>query len=312
MPPDPSIPAVPHDAAPRPGASPLAGMGWMLLTGLLFVAVTATVKHLGARIPAPEAAFLRYLLGLIFLLPVARSLRRDWPGRRALAIFAGRGAVHAVGVMLWFFAMTQIPMAEVTAINFLNPILITLAAAALLGETLSLPRIMAVAVAFGGALVVLRPGFRVIEPGHLAMLGTASCFAASYMIAKRMSDSVSPSVVVAMLSVFVTLGLAPVAAAVWVWPSWVELGWLLLVAGFATTGHLTMTLAFRAAPITVTQPVTFLQLVWATLLGWTLFGEPLDGWVILGGAMILGAAVTITFRESRARRRLRPEDLAGA
>lgn len=101
-----------------------------------------------------------------------------------------------------------------------------------------------------------------------------------------------------MLSVTVTIGLAPLAAAVWVTPTAEQLGWIFLVACFATAGHYTMTLAFQAAPITVTQPVTFLQLVWSTLLGAVLFSEPVDGWVIFGGAIIIAAISFITWREA--------------
>ncbi len=72
------------------------------------------------------------------------------------------------------------------------------------------------------------------------------------------------------------------------------------------TGHLTMTKAFAAAPMTVTQPATFLQLVWAVLLGATVFGEQIDGWVILGGAVIMASVSFITWREAVARRKITP------
>lgn len=81
---------------------------------------------------------------------------------------------------------------------------------------------------------------------------------------------------------------------------------MFLVACFATAGHLTMTKAFAAAPMTVTQPVTFLQLVWAVLLGAVLFGEPIDGWVMLGGAVIMASVSFITWREAVARRKIIP------
>jgi drug/metabolite transporter (DMT)-like permease len=82
-----------------------------------------------------------------------------------------------------------------------------------------------------------------------------------------------------------------------------QLAWLFLVAIFATIGHFTMTLAFRAAPMTVTQPVTFLQLVWATILGAAVFSEPVDGWVVLGGVIILASVSFIAWRESVLKRR---------
>jgi len=101
-----------------------------------------------------------------------------------------------------------------------------------------------------------------------------------------------------MLSVFVTLGLAPFALAVWVTPTLAETAILFGVACFATAGHYTMTLAFAAAPVAVTQPVTFLQLIWATLLGALVFAEPVDIWVVSGGGLILAAVSFISWREA--------------
>ncbi|NBB97390.1 MAG: EamA family transporter [Alphaproteobacteria bacterium] len=281
-----------------PDSRPLLGMFWMLLTGLCFVAVTALVKYLGDDLPAAQQAFLRYLLGLVFLIPMWPALRATRITRAALALFGARGFVHALGVILWFYAMTQIPLAEVTAMNYLSPIYVTLGAALFLGEKLALRRIIAVLVAFLGALIILRPGLREVSSGHIAMIGTAIFFAGSYLMAKRMSGQVSASVVVGMLSVTVTICLAPFAFAVWVPPTGAQLLGLLAVAAFATAGHYTMTLAFAAAPVTVTQPVTFLQLVWAVALGALAFGEAVDLFVVLGGVVIMASVLFITWREA--------------
>lgn len=283
--------------------APLRGAFWMFVTGLCFVAVTALVKYLGHRIPPAESAFLRYLLGLVFLIPMAGALRRVTLTPKLWMLFAGRGVVHAAGVMLWFFAMTQIPLAEVTAMNYLSPVYVTLGAALFLGEKLAMRRIAAVVAALVGAVIILRPGFRELSPGHIAMLFTALAFGVSYLLAKFTVDGTNPVVVVAMLSIWVTLGLAPFAAAVWVTPTLQELAILFAVACFATAGHYTMTLAFAAAPLTVTQPVTFLQLIWATLLGALVFSEPVDIWVVFGGGLILAAISFITWREAVLKKR---------
>lgn len=279
------------------------GVFWMLITGLCFVAVTALVKYLGPRVPAAEAAFLRYLLGLVFLLPMIRPILNARLTRRQVGLFGLRGVVHTLGVICWFYAMTQIPIAEVTAMNYLSPVYVTIGAALFLGEKLATRRILAVVVALVGALIILRPGFREVNSGHMAMLFTAVMFAVGYLIAKVMSDEVSPAVVVGMLSITVTIGLAPVAAAVWVTPTLGDLLILFGVACFATAGHFTMTLAFAAAPITVTQPVTFLQLVWAVLLGWLVFAESVDIYVVAGGLIIIGSISFITWREAVLKRR---------
>src|SRR5690606_25878304 len=143
------------------------------------------------------------------------------------------------------------------AMGYLAPVYVTVGAALFLGERLAMRRILAVVAALIGALIILRPGLRELGPGHLAMLGTAVFFAASYLLAKQVSDQVHPLVVVAMLSITATLGLLPMAAMVWITPTLEEVAILAAVSLIATMGHYTMTLAFRAAPITVTQPVTF-------------------------------------------------------
>ena len=280
-----------------------AGIFWMFVTGLCFVAVTALVKHMGSRVPPAEAAFLRYLLGLIFLLPMLKDVREVRLTPRQWKLFGMRGIFHAGAVILWFYAMTRIPIAEVTAMNYLSPVYVTIGAAIFLGEKLAMRRIVAILIALFGAAIILRPGFREVSSGHLAMLVTAIVFAGSYLTAKIMAGEVKPTVVVAMLSIFVPIGLAPFAIAVWVTPSLNDLMLLFCVASFATAGHYTMTLAFAAAPVTVTQPITFLQLVWAVLLGAIVFGEPVDIWVVFGGVVILASVTFITWREAVMKRR---------
>ena len=292
--------------SPQP-ARPMTAIFWMLVTGFNFILVTALVKYMGPRLPSAEAAFIRYGLGLVFLLPVLKSLTDAHLTRRQWQLFGLRGFCHALGVILWFYAMTRIPIAEVTAMNYLAPIYVTIGAAIFLGEKLAARRIVAVCMGLLGAAIILRPGFREISTGHLAMLVAAVVFAGSYLVAKIMADEVKPAVVVAMLSIFVTLGLAPFAIPVWIMPTWGEVAILFAVACFATAGHYTMTLAFAAAPVTVTQPVTFLQLLWATLLGAIAFAEPIDIWVILGGVVILSSVTFITWREAVLNRRITPD-----
>ncbi|MFT6075950.1 MAG: drug/metabolite transporter (DMT)-like permease [Yoonia sp.] len=272
----------------------------------MFVAVTAVVKHIGSDVPAAQAAFLRYVLGLVFLLPMIKPILVAHLTRRQKKLFWARGFVHTLAVILWFFAMARIPIAEVTAMNYLSPVYVSLGAALFLGELLPPRRLAAVIMALIGAMIILRPGMKEVEIGHIAMLGTAIFFAAGYLIAKQLSGEVSAAVVVGMLSITVTVGLAPFAAAVWLTPTVEQLGWLFLVACFATAGHYSMTLAFAAAPLTVTQPVTFLQLVWAVLLGAVVFGEAVDGWVVFGGAVIMASVTFITWREALARRKITP------
>lgn len=278
--------------------NPMIGIFWMLMTGFCFVAVTAIVKFMGPRVPPAEAAFLRYLLGLVFFVPMIGALTKLRMGPREWRMFGLRGLLHGGGVMLWFFSMTRIPLAEVTAMNYLAPVYVSVGAALFLGERLAARRIFAVCAALFGAVIILRPGFREVSLGHISMIFAAILLAGSYLIAKILADEMPAGLVVAMLSIIVTVVLAPFAIAVWVTPNLTDLALLFAVAGFATAGHYTMTLAFKAAPVTVTQPITFLQLVWAVLLGALVFAEPVDIWVLLGGAVILASVTYITWREA--------------
>lgn len=272
----------------------------MLASGLSFVGVNGIVRYLGTDLPAAQSAFLRFAFGVVFLLPVLPGLRRGLaPG--ALSLFAWRGVMHTIAVLFWFYAMARIPVAHATAIGYLNPVLLLVAGAVILGEAFSARRIWAVGVALAGALIVLRPGVQALNLGHLSQIGASIFFCASYLFAKRLTGLASASVIVAMMSLTVTIGLAPLAWWVWVPVTLAQMGWLAVVAACATSGHYCMTRAFRAAPMTVTQPVTFLSLIWATLVGALVFGEAVDIFVLLGGAMIIGAITFVTWFEATGR-----------
>lgn len=281
----------------------LIGILWMIATGLLFVGVTGLVKLLGTRLPAPQTAFIRYAFGIPLLLPALRPLLATRFTRRQFGLLSLRGAVHTVGVMLWFYAMARIPIADVTAMNYLSPVFVTIGAAVFLGEKLAARRLIAVAAGLLGAVIILRPGLRELDIGHVAMLFTPLGLGASYLLAKRVSAELTPGVIVAMLTLTVSVGLAPLAAVVWVPPRLPELVILAGVALLATLAHYSMSRAFRVAPVSVTQPVTFLQLVWAVILGAAVFGEPVDPFVVLGGTVIVAAASFITWREAVLKRR---------
>jgi len=283
---------------------PLVGMAWMFLTGVLFVGVTAIVKYVGDGLPPAEAAFLRYVIGLVFFIPIIGDFKKVKLSRRDLKLFAFRGIAHSLGVTLWFYAMTSITMAEVTAMSFLTPVFVTVGAAIFLGERFSSVRSFAILISLIGVLIILRPGFRELSLGHVTMILNGIFFAISYLIAKVMADKASPLVVVGMLSIMVTIGLAPLAFLVWVPPTLVQLGWMSLLALVATVGHYTMTLALRAAPISVTQPISFLQLVWSIMIGAFVFMEGFDKWVFIGATLILFSVSFIMWREAHVRRRI--------
>ena len=269
----------------------------MVLTTILFVGVTATVRYLEGEVPAPQAAFLRYAIGTLFLIPSLISLTKIKPDKLLLQKFILRGLVHSIGVTLWFYAMSVMPVAEVTAIGFLTYIFVSIGASIFLKEKLHRHRLAAILISFIGALIVLRPGFKVIESGQLGMLMATVVFTASYLIAKIVSKERSSSEIVAMLSIFTTIFLIP--SAIYSWEPLSIKAFLILsfTALIATVGHITMTKAIKAAPMVVTQPILFLQLVWASMIGLFIFNEKIDPFVILGGTIIMLCVCYVSYRE---------------
>ena len=275
----------------------IIGIMWMVLTTILFVGVTATVRYLEGEVPAPQAAFLRYAIGTLLLTPSLITLIKIKPNKPLMSKFLLRGLVHSFGVTLWFYAMSVMPVAEVTAIGFLTYIFVSIGACIFLKEKLHKHRITAVIISFVGALIILRPGFKVIESGQFGMLMATVVFTASYLIAKIVSKERSSSEIVAMLSVFTTFFLIPSAIYSWEPISLEALLILAFTALIATIGHITMTQAIKAAPMVVTQPILFLQLVWASMVGLFLFDEQFDLYVIIGGTIIMICVCYVSYRE---------------
>lgn len=291
------------DSSTTPPINIPSGLAWMVVSGMCFVCVSAIVRGLGSDMPAPQASFIRYLFGLILFLPLLYRVRAKIRFNGILGLHAIRGVIHSLAIMLWFFAMARIPITEVTAISYVAPLFTTIGAALFFSEKLHGRRIGALIIGFVGMLIILRPGFQVIEIGSWAQFMAAPLFAASFLFTKKLTQTEDTLIIVMWLSVFCTLGLVP--GAIWFWrtPTMEELGWLFLVALLATAGHFTLTQAFRNAPITVLQPVQFLQLVWAALIDVALFHEGIDPYVIAGGAIIVFAASYIAHRERQASKR---------
>jgi drug/metabolite transporter (DMT)-like permease len=245
------------------------------------------VRYLGSELPAPVAAFIRYVASTVFFLPLIYRMFFKEAKTEKIKLYFARGLTHGFGVILWFFAMTRIPVSEVTAIGYMIPIFVTIAAFIFLKESLSIKSMIALLVGFIGMFIIVKPTSTGLQLGQMSMIFATVFFASSYILAKKMTDTNSSMEVLASLNAIVTATLAPFAIFFWQTPSIEEIVWLALVGFFATCGHFTMTMAFKLAPISVTQPVIYVQLVWATLIGFMFFGEIIDLWFIWGALLII-------------------------
>jgi drug/metabolite transporter (DMT)-like permease len=275
------------------------GMAWMVVSGLCFTGVMISVRNVGPDLPAAVSAAIRYAFGIVLLAPVLMKADFRFPRGRNLKLHIWRGAFHGFGVLLWFYAMARIPMAEVTAISYTAPIFMTIGAVIFFAEKIQMRRMGAIAAGLAGVFIILRPGFETLSTGQLAQVAATPLFAAAMLLVKRLTQTDSAAMIVIMLNFVCFAVLAPIAVLTWKTPDAGQLLWLACATIAATAGHYCLTRSYAIADITVVQPVTFLQLVWTAMFGFLLFSETPDVWVIAGGSLILAASTYIAHRERK-------------
>jgi drug/metabolite transporter (DMT)-like permease len=275
---------------------------WSASAGLLFVVLNSIMRGLSQVLDPFEVQFLRYLTGLAVMLPdVARGGLAACRPQNLGGQFT-RGGVHTIGLCLWFLAVPHITIAETTAIGFTGPIFIMLGAVLVFREPMRWERWLAAAIGLGGVLIVVAP--KLSGGGGLytlVMLASAPVFAASFLMTKALTRYERTEVIVLWQSVSVALFSLPLA--LWHWQAPTATQWLLcLLCGIlGSAGHYCLTRSYAAADISATQSVKFLDLVWATLIGWLAFSDEPSRSTLLGGLVICASTIWIARRESRGR-----------
>jgi drug/metabolite transporter (DMT)-like permease len=286
------------------GLSPVAqAILWTIAAGLAFTALNAVVRELTLQVPALQAQFLRYLFGLLVLLPLVA-----WhgPSRYRPQAVGGqfvRGALHTAGLCLWFMALPRIPLADTTAIGFTTPLFIMVGAWLFFREPMRWERWLATVLGFAGVLVVVGPrvDWSGQGPGlyHLVMLASAPVFAASFLVTKALTRYESTGTIVLWQCLTITLMSAPMAWSVWQPVSVSQLLGFLVCGLLGSLGHYCLTRGIREADLSATQTPKFLELVWAGLLGWAMFSEVPSASTLAGGLVISAATLWLARRESR-------------
>ena len=291
------------------------GLLWSAASGALFCVLNATLRSLALQLAPMQAQFLRYLFGLLVMLPLVWHAGLAAYRPNHIAGQFTRGAVHTLGLALWFAALPHLPLADTTAIGFTGPLFIMIGAWLFLKEPMRWERWLATAIGFGGVLIVVGPklGLGTGAGGgphpyqhHLLMLASAPLFAASFLITKALTRSESAGVIVAWQAISVTLFSLPMALWVWQWPSAAQWFAFLLCGVLGSVGHYCLTRSFRVADISSTQSVKFLDLVWSSALGWWMFADVPTQTTLMGGAVICAATLWVAQREHRQQPALPP------
>jgi drug/metabolite transporter (DMT)-like permease len=244
-------------------------------------------------------AFLRYLFGTLFLVPIVLRLgvlRTMRTHRLPLHLF--RGCIHAGGMFLWFIGLPLTTLASITALGFTGPIFVTIGAALFLGEDVRLRRWIAVAVGFAGAMIIIRPGIGDLGLGAVVILISTPIFSASNLISKALARTESAPTIVVWQNLTISLAAFPVALWFWDTPQWTDLLWFIAAGLCGTLGHMCQQNGYQLADITLLQPIGFLSLLWNALLGYFLFFQQPDIWTFVGAAVIFASAMYISHREA--------------
>ncbi len=277
------------------------GVVLAFLSYALFSTSDALVKSVGGKLPITEIVFFGTLFNFIVILilrPRGERWRDMWrmnhPKRVLLRAFCG-----IVAGLASTFAFTTIPLAEVYAIIFLTPVLVTLLSIPLLGESVGWRRLSAVAIGLAGMLLVVKPGFRDLHLGHLAAGAVAITGACSMIIMRMIGHSERR---VSLVGVLMTLSLVAsgvLMIPVFVWPSLDALAPLALVGIFGGTGQLTILAATRNVSANRVAPAQYSQIIWAVVFGALFFREVPDGVALVGIALIGFSGLFTFLREDK-------------
>ncbi|MPY71867.1 MAG: EamA family transporter [Alphaproteobacteria bacterium] len=295
-------------AAPPPSSSAppqnnvLRGAFWAVLAATFHALVPVGVRYLSDTLPAVEIVFLRNGVGLSAFL--CWFAWKGFGGMRTsrIGLHSVRNLMNFVGMWFWFAAIGMMPLGQAVALHFTVPLMAVVLAVIFLRERPGLVRWMAVAVGFGGVMIILRPGEIEIGTAALLVLGSALLYAGCGILSRTLGRTEQASVTTFFYLVTLTACAAPFALTQWVTPDWSDLPAVLLLAAAGTAAPYCLFRAYRYAEASIVSPIDFLRLPLTTGCALLLFGETTDVWTWVGGAVIFGSTWFMTWRESRRRR----------
>ena len=296
---------------PRSETSPvLLAAFWMVgtLTSLLTMAIAA--RELSDTITTVQMITVRNAVSFIiicFLLQAGgwRQLQTQQPVTHFV-----RAVSHLVAQYAWIFGIAAIPITEVFALEFTGPVWTVVIASVLLGEKLNRFRVLTLVMGVIGVLVILRPGFRDPDPVMFIVIFSALCFALANVLTKKLVAGNSPLNIIFYVCVIQFLITVIPTLSVWVAPAPLEWLWMSVMGVVSITAHYSFARAFSYADAMVVIPMDFLRLPLAAILGWILYREGLDLFVV-AGALIMFAGNFINVLAEKKLLAQKPADAQG-
>lgn len=242
--------------------------------------------------------FLRFFFGLLLITPIIIQSNFKIYNTINFKLHILRCIINVPMMIFGFAALTYIPLEQIKAIGFLSPILVVILSVIFLGERIYLIRTFSLILGFIGTLIILRPGFIEINIGVYMVLTSALLWSCVIIITKFMSKNDSAMTILTFQYTFVTLFTLPLAIIYWNNPSFISLIYTLLAAIVGTVLHLCINNAYKLSDLSIIQPVWFTQLVFASFLGFIIFGSLPDFFTWIGAILVFISVLIITYREN--------------
>lgn len=297
-----------------PGTADRPVLGVMLMLGFCAMAPLgdASAKALGATMTLGQLLLVRFAIQAAVLAPVIVATGGTFRmNGRLLRLTAIRTVLHIIGIGAMFTALQFLPLADAIAIAFVMPFIMLLLGRFALGEEVGRRRIAACAVGFTGTLMVVQPSFAEVGAPALLPLLVAVIFALFMLVTRQMAKEVDPISLQAVSGAMATvllgglvlgLGDAVPKGFAMKWPDGAEWALLLAVGLLGTVAHLLMTWSLRFAPSATLAPMQYLEIPFATVVGWAAFGDLPNGLAAVGILVTIAAGLYIIWREQTAYR----------
>jgi len=287
------------------GDSVLRAVAYMCLAAISFPLLNASVKYLGQRYPMPELFWARYAGHVIYCLGAFLP-------RHGRALFATRRpGVHALRSLLlfgasacYFLALRTVDLSTASTITFVGPIIVTALSMPMLGERVGPRRWTAIVVGFMGALIIIRPGFQVVQWGAILVLTDAFFYAIYQILSRKVGslDAAPVSITLAGIGGLICASLILPFSEIRLPHEAFDILLMLTLGLWGLLGHFFVIKAVQWGRASIVAPMGYLELVGATFIGWLAFQNFPDAYTWLGAAIIVASGLYIAYREHRLQR----------
>ena len=280
---------------------PALGILYMCIASTIFPIMNGIVQLLSVRYSAEQLVWVRTAGHLVFVF----ALFAPQHGLRVLVTRqlksqVLRSVLLLASTVLFFAGVAHLPLAQAVTISFTAPFVVMVLGWPMLGERITMQRLIGVVLAFSGVLVVIRPGSDVFQPASLLIMGSATCYAIYQIYSRRVAGHDRPETSViysALVGSIVMLGFAALA---WTpFHSWLDVGLMLSLGIMGGVGHYFVDKAMTYAPANVVSPFMYWQLVGSVIIGYLLWSTLPDAATWFGAAIIIVAGLYVGWLETR-------------